>query len=127
VKGFSSTGKDDLDNNGKVKPAFLVRTLLKAYKTLAKEEPAMRTQVATEIALLKNPETMAEALRTPQRVEWIDTINKEMFSCMDKKVYEVRKVSVGRKLISTKLVLNIKLSSDGSIDKYKARCVVAGY
>jgi len=30
-------------------------------------------------------------------------------------------------MIPTKLVLKIKLASDGSIDKYKARCVVAGY
>ena len=30
-------------------------------------------------------------------------------------------------LIPTKLVLKIKLASDGSVDKYKARCVVAGY
>ena len=44
-----------------------------------------------------------------------------------KDVYEVRKLPVGRKLIPTKLVLKIKLASDGSIGKYKARCVVAGY
>jgi len=50
-----------------------------------------------------------------------------MSSPVDKEVYEVRKLPVGRKLIPTKLVLKIKLASDGSIDKYKARCVVAGY
>ena len=70
---------------------------------------------------------MAEALRTPQRVEWIDAINQEMSSLVDKEVSEVRKLPIGRKLIPTKLVLKIKLASDGSIDKYKARCVVAGY
>ena len=69
---------------------------------------------------------MAEALRTPQRVEWMDAINKEMSFLVDKDVYEVRKLPVGRKLIHTKLVLKIKLASYGSIDKYKARCVVTG-
>ena len=73
-------GKDDLKNGGTIKPAFLVCTLVKAYKTLAKEEPAIRTHAAREIALLRNPKTMAEALCTPQRVEWIDAINKEMSS-----------------------------------------------
>ena len=87
----------------------------------------MRTHAAREIALLRNPKTMAEALRTPQRVEWIDAINKEMSSLVDKEVHEVRKLPVGRRLISTKLVLKIKLASDGRIDKYKTRCVVAGY
>jgi len=127
VKGFLSMGKDDLENGGTIKPAFLICTLVKAYKTLAKEEPAMRTHAAREIALLTNLKTMAEALRTHQRVKWIDAINKEMSSLIDKEVYEVRKLSVGRKLIPTKLVLKIKLASDGSVDKYKARCVVAGY
>jgi len=119
-------GKDDLENGGMIKPAFLIRTLVKAYKTLAKEEPAMRTHKAREIASLRNLKTIAEALRTPQRVEWIDAINKEKSSLVDKEVYEV-KLPVGRKLIPTKLVLKIKLDSDGSIDKYEARCVVAGY
>ena len=117
-------GKDDVENSATIKPAFLICTLVKAYKTLAKEEPAMRIYAVREIALLRDPKTMAEALRTPQRVEW----NKEMSSLVDKEVYEVRKLPIGRKLIPTKLVLSkIKLARDGSIDKYKARCVVAGY
>ena len=127
VKGFLSMGKDDLENGGTMRPAFLIRTLVKAYKTLAKEEPAIRTHAAREIALLRNPKTMAEALCTPQRVEWIDAINQEMSSLVDKEVSEVRKLPIGRKRIPTKLVLEIKLDSDSSIDKYKARCVVAGY
>jgi len=45
---------------------------------------------------------MAEALRTPQRVEWIDLVNKEMSSLVDKDVYEVRKLPVGRKPIPTR-------------------------
>ena len=70
---------------------------------------------------------MAEALRTPQRVEWIDAINKEMSCLVDQEVYELRKLPIGRKLIPTELVLKIKLASDGNIDKCNARCVVAGY
>jgi len=61
VKGLLSTGKDDLDNSGTIKPAFLIRTLVKAYKTLAKEALTMRKHAAREIALLRNPKTMAEA------------------------------------------------------------------
>jgi len=86
VTGFLSMGKDDVENSGTIKPAFLICTLVKAYKTLAKEEPAMRTHAAREIALLRNSKTMAEALRTPQRVEWIDAINKEISSLVDKEV-----------------------------------------
>ena len=100
---------------------------MKAYKALAKEQPAMRTHATREIALLRNLKTMTEALHTPQKVAWIDAINKEMSSFVDKEVYEVRKLPIGRRLIPTKLVLKIKLASNGSIDKYKERCVVTGY
>ena len=70
---------------------------------------------------------MAEALSTPERQRWIDVINKEMKSLIDKDTYEVKKLLPGRKPIPTRLVLTIKLQSDGSIDKFKARCVVAGF
>ena len=91
-------GKDDVENSGTIKPASLICTPVKAYKTLAKEEPAMRTHAVREIALLRNPKTMAEALRTLQRVEWMDAINKEMSSFVDKEVYEVRKLPIDRNL-----------------------------
>jgi len=58
VKGFLSMGKDDVESGGTIKPAFLIRTGVKASKTLAKEEPAMRTHATREIALLRNPKTM---------------------------------------------------------------------
>jgi len=47
VTSFLSMGKDDVENSGTIKPAFLIRTLVKAYKTLAKEESAMRTHAAS--------------------------------------------------------------------------------
>ena len=46
---------------------------------------------------------------------------------MKKQVYEVRKIPPGTKAIPTKLVLRIKLNSDGSVDKYKVRCVALGF
>ena len=54
MSGFLSMGKYHVENSGTIKPAFLIRTLVKAYKTLAKEEPAMRTHAAREIALLRS-------------------------------------------------------------------------
>ena len=80
VTGFLSMSKDDFENSGPIKPAFLIRTIMKVYKTLVKEETAMSTHAAREIALFRNLKTMAEALRTPQKVAWVDAINKEMSS-----------------------------------------------
>ena len=42
-------GKDDVENSGTIKPAFLIRTLVKAYKTLAKEAPRLYTQEAPRL------------------------------------------------------------------------------
>ena len=50
-----------------------------------------------------------------------------MQSLVDKRVFEIKKVPPGRKVIPLRIVLKIKLASDGTIDKYKARCVVAGF
>ena len=57
---------------------------------------------------------MAEALSTPERQRWIEAINKEMKSLIDKDTYEVKKLLPGRKPIPTRLVLTIKLQSEGS-------------
>ena len=51
----------------------------------------------------------------------------EMISLVDKGTFEICDTPKDRKVIPTKLVLKIKLASDGSIDKLKARCCVLGF
>ena len=127
IKGYLSVANEDLDAGGVVSNAFLVRVMVKALKAYAKKKFDMRREAAKEIALFRNQKTVKEALETPQRKEWIETIRKEMQSLVGKRVFEIKKVPVGRKVIPLRLVLKIKLASDGTIDKYKARCVVAGF
>jgi hypothetical protein len=127
IKGFLSIGNEDIDAGGVISNAFLARVLVKALKAHARENPDMRKEAVKEIALPRNPTTVREALETPQRKEWIEAIRKEMQSLVDKRVFEIKKVPPGRKVIPLRIVLKIKLASDGTIDKYKARCVVAGF
>ena len=127
IKGYLSIGNEDLHAGGVISNAFLARVMVKALKAYAKENPDKRKGAAKEIALLRNPKTVKEALESPQRKEWIEAIRKEMQSLVDKQVFEIKKVPAGRKVIPLRIILKIKLSSDGSIDKYKARCVVAGF
>ena len=127
IKGYLSIGNDDLNRGGVVSYTFLARVMVKALKAFAKDNPNLRKEAAKEIALLRNPKTIKEALESPQRKEWIEAIRKEMKSLVDKRVFEIKKVPAGRKVIPLRLVLKIKLSSDGTIDKFKARCVVAGF
>ena len=99
----------------------------KALKTEIRAGVPNVADLKRELKLLSTPKSAAEALESPQRKEWIAAINKELQSLRDKDVYEVRKTPPNRKLIPTKLVLKIKLNSDGTIDKYKCRCVALGF
>jgi hypothetical protein len=75
------------------------------------------------LKLLTTPKSAREALSSPQWREWRTAIDKELASLIQKGVYEVRKIPHGVKAIPTKLVLRIKLKSDGTVEKYKVRCV----
>jgi hypothetical protein len=76
---------------------------------------------------LRSPKTVSEALRSPEFREWIDAIHRELESLIQKGVFEISAVPTDRKIIPTKIVLKIKLKSDGTIDKMKARCCVLGF
>jgi hypothetical protein len=104
---------------------LITRALIKGLKTHAKTLKTRHTVNA--IALLRNPKTVKEALASPQYSEWIAAIHAEMSSLIEKQTFEVCPTPHGRKVIPTKLVLKIKIGSDGRIDKFKARCCVLGF
>ena len=82
---------------------------------------------ALDLKLLTTPKSAREALASPQWREWHAAIDKELASLIQKGVYEVRKIPHVVKAIPTKLVLRIKLKSDGTVEKYKVRCVALGF
>ena len=126
AKGYLSAGVDDF-NQGRLEDKYIARVLVKALKACAKEHPTNRAQMATKIRALRNPKSVTEALRSSEYREWIDAIHRELGSLIEKGVFEVRDKPVNRKVIPTKIVLKIKLNSDGTIDKMKARCCVLGF
>jgi hypothetical protein len=104
---------------------LITRALIKGLKTHAKAVTNRHTVNA--IALLRNPKTVREALASPEYSQWIAAIHAEMSSLIDKHTFDVCPIPHGRKVIPTKLVLRIKIGSDGRIDKFKARCCVLGF
>ena len=127
LTGYTTLGAHEISAEGTISDSFITRTLVRALKVMAHENPESRKEAASNIALLRNPKTVKQALSSPQRAEWIEAIRKELQSLIDKGVYEVKPAPKDRKPIPTRLVLKIKLNADGTIDKFKARCVVAGY
>ena len=125
--GYYDLGANDLTPDGRIETASFVRLLKKALKTTIKEHPEHKDALAQDLKLLSTPKSVKEALASPQWREWRAAIDKELGSLIDKGVYEVRKIPAGVKAIPTKLVLRIKLKSDGTIEKYKLRCVALGF
>ena len=90
IQEFLSIGNEDINAGGVIYNVFLARVLMKALKAHTEENPDMRKEAAKEIALLRNPKTVREALETPRRKEWIEAIRKEMKSLVDKRVFEIK-------------------------------------
>ena len=124
--GYLSAGQDDFTDQH-LSQDFQVRAYVKALKVCAKAHPDQKPSCVKVIALLRNPKTVQEALRSPQFREWIDAIHREMDSLIEKNTFAIADTPIGRKVIPTRLVLKIKLTSDGSVDKMKARCCVLGF
>ena len=127
LEQYHFIGNDDITPDGRITNAFIVRITKKALKSEIRANPANTEVLQKELKLLSTPKSAAEALQSPQWQEWLAAINKELQSLRDKGVYEVKPIPKHRKLIPTRLVLKIKLNSDGSIDKYKCRCVALGF
>ena len=115
--GYYNLGINDITLDGRIETASFVCMLKKALKTAIHEQPAHKDALAHELKLLITPKSVKEALASPQWREWRAIIDKELNSLIDKGVYEVRKTPTGAKAIPTKLVLRIRLKSDGTVEK----------
>ena len=127
---YYDIGKHDISPETRIEKSCLLRIRIKALKAAIKRNETPTTDVKelrAQLKLLRTPKTAKEAMETPEWQEWEAAINKELQCIREKGVYEVRKIPPGRKAIPTKLVFKIKLKSDGSIDKFKCRCVALGF
>ena len=93
----------------------------------AKTEIAAAAYHELQLGMVE-PTTVPQARRTPQwKTGWEPAILKEKTSLERLNVFEVVPRSECRRPMDGKTVLKIKLNSDGSIDKFKARLVVRGF
>lgn len=79
------------------------------------------------INVTENPETFEDVLSSKQSAEWIKAMDSEIESLKENKTWKLILLPKGTKAIPCKWVFRLKLNSDGSIDKYKARLVVKGF
>ena len=70
------------------------------------------------------PNTIEEALSSPNKDKWRNALEDEMESMKENQVWKVVELSKGRKAIRNRWVLTIKRKVDGTIERYKT-CLVA--
>ena len=78
-------------------------------------------------ALRPDPQSYAEAMRSPDSRKWKDAMQAEYDSLIDNQTWKVTILPPGRKALTTKWVLKKKLGPSGEILKYKARMVARGF
>ena len=77
---------------------------------------------------IDEPLTVTEAMgRDDSWKDWKEAMESEFQSLIDNKTWELVPLPKGHKSIGCKWIFKIKYSSDGSVERYKARLVALGY
>ena len=84
-------------------------------------------EAAAEAADGGAPATYEEALSGPDAAGWKAAFEAEMRSLKENGVYTVVDRPRGKKVVKAKWVCRKKLNPDGTVDKFKARCVAKGF
>jgi len=97
---------------------------------LSDSDSATATATATA-SLIHEPSSLAEALASPQRAEWLAAVKSELKSIHAAhtwtRVNAAEVARLGRRPIGSKLVFKVKRKSDGSVERFKARLVAKGF
>ena len=73
------------------------------------------------------PETVQEALNSPQNKLWQKAMKTEYDSLINNGVFRLVELPEGHNVVDNKWVFKIKRNSDGSVQRYKARLVARGF
>lgn len=78
----------------------------------------------TKIKPIQEPTTYQQGVN---HIEWQDAIKEELKALETNQTWDIVDLPYGKKPIGCKWIYKVKLNSDGSIDRYKARVVANGY
>ncbi|GBP64177.1 Retrovirus-related Pol polyprotein from transposon TNT 1-94 [Eumeta japonica] len=76
---------------------------------------------------LTDPQTVEEALASPQAADWKQAMNEEYASLMKNKTWSLTELPPGKKALPCKWVFKRKTDHSGNVLRYKARLVIKGY
>jgi len=76
---------------------------------------------------LDEPNSVTEALSSPEKDEWLKAKKEELESMKTNKVLDLFDLPKERKAIGNKWILKVKRKLDGSIERHKERLVAKGF
>lgn len=92
---------------------LVINCLLSSYKAFS-----------CKIAYIPEPNTYAQAVKNP---EWCNVMNNELQALETSKTWTYVILPAGKHAVGCKWIFKVKYTSDGELDKYKARLVAQGF
>lgn len=89
------------------------------------ESPNNFKQLA--VPLLKEPESVEEALSGPMAKEWKNAMNSEFESLLQNNTWTLVTLPENKRVIPCKWVFKMKTNASGEVVRYKARLVIKGF
>ncbi len=75
----------------------------------------------------ESPRSYSEAMLHPTKSRWQSAMEDEMKSLKSNDVWDLVPLPDGRKAVGSKWVYKVKVSADGTVERYKARLVAQGF
>lgn len=85
------------------------------------------TDAVAFMATFEEPATYKEAMNSPQKEQWIGAMDEEFSSLQQNRTWALVDLPPGKKVIDNRWVFKVKMNTDGSVDRYKARLVIRGF
>lgn len=86
-----------------------------------------QSDIEANLVEINEPQSINEALISPQAKNWERAIKEELNSLMQRKTWENTQLPEGKGCIGSKWVFKLKTDADGKIARYKARLVAQGF
>lgn len=114
---------EEYRNNENSEPEEPTKMNLRDRSTLKKP---VRYQIPVAMLAIEEPESYAESLSSKDAENWNKAMKEELKSLEEYGTYYLCDLPTGKKALPNKWVYRIKMSTEGKIDKYKARLVIKG-
>ena len=97
------------------------------YPLRERKPPSQHGEYSAYMATVQEPSSYTEAMKSPEKEQWVKAIQEELNSLKRNEVWEFVPTPKDRKLVGCRWVFRIKTDAQGNLVHYKARVVAKGY